>query len=555
MSNNKSIKKALLLAIIPMVLLASLAFSESKYFTIAKNLDILSELLREVDDNYVDDIKPAGMIRKGIDAMLASLDPYTNYISEAQVETYKIKKSGAAGNIGVELAKRDKFVMITAVEENLAAHKAQLLPGDIITAIDGKSTSERSVEEVKQVLTGMPGSEVKLSIKRIGEAAERNVKVIRDKGETTSVPYFGMVGENTAYIKLRTFLTRNCSGEVKEALNTLREDNDVQSVILDLRHNGGGLLAEAINMVNIFVPKDLTIVTTQGKMEEWNNKKFITKQDPIAPDLPLAILVDGRSASASEIVSGSIQDLDRGVIIGTQSFGKGLVQQHRSIGYNSQLKLTVSKYFIPSGRCVQAIDYSGRYHDGGVVEVPDSLKKAFKTTNGRTVYDGSGVAPDVVVEKPESTGVVKSVKDKHLLLDYAVAYNQKHDSIAAPEAFNLTDKDFDDFVKFVANKEYDYDTETETAMNELRESLEKEKYNGAVTSGLTQLESKLKTEKARDLTKNKAQIMRLLRGQIVKYRYFQKGYIQSELEHDEDVLKALELFANPDEYKKILAGG
>ncbi|HRI27615.1 MAG TPA: S41 family peptidase [Chitinophagales bacterium] len=542
-------------ALIALLGTATLSYSfwdnGSKYFEIAKNMSLYADLYRTLDENYVDKIEPAGLMRKGIDSMLKTLDPYTNYITEAQIEGFRMQRTGAAGNIGAELLLRDNYVYLAAISQNQAAFKAGLMAGDKIVAINGTSAQNRTIEEVQQILQGQPGSEVKITYLRPGAAEEKTVSVIRDKEEGNSVPHFDMVDANTAYIKHTTF-TQNCSGEVAQALKELQSKNEVKNLILDLRQNGGGLLTESINMVNLFVPSGQLVVKTAGKTEEWR-KDYKTQSEPIAPGLPLVILIDERSASASEIVSGTIQDLDRGVIVGKQSFGKGLVQQTKDIGYNAKLKLTVSKYYIPSGRCVQAIDYSGKYFDGKS-NLPDSLRKAFKTRNGRTVYDGSGVAPDVTVDKPELSNITKSLQENFLIFDYATLYRQKHDSIAPPTKFVFTDADFADFVQFISDKQYEYTTESEKLLAELLKSVKEEKYSDKVAEVISRLKTKIKEEKQKDLQKFKPEITELLKLEIISRYYYQKGKVQATLNNDENIKKALALFKNPAEYEKILKG-
>lgn len=533
-------------------LLFSYSFLDNgKYFEIAKNLELYADLYRELDESYVDEINPAGLMRKGIDSMLKTLDPYTNYITEAQIEGFRMQRTGASGSIGVDLLLRNDYVYLSDVYENQPAQKAGLMAGDKISAINGASAKDRTIEEVQQILQGQPGSELKITYLRPGESAEQTVTVLRNKEEGNSVPHFSMLNKNTGYIKMKSF-TQNCTAEVAEALEKLQKDNEVKNLVLDLRHNGGGLLTEAINMVNLFVPKGQVVVSTSGKTEEWQ-KEYKTPSEPLAPYLPLVILIDEKSASASEIVSGTIQDLDRGVIIGVKSFGKGLVQQTKDIGYNAKLKLTVSKYFIPSGRCVQAIDYSGRYLDG-ISTVPDSLRKTFKTRNGRTVYDGSGVTPDVEVQQPKYANITQSLLDNYLIFDYATQYRQQHDSIAPPTEFDLTDADFDSFVKFLADKNYEYTTESEKNLKQLLESVKEENYSNAVEVVITKLQNTIKEEKQKDLRKYKNEITELLKLEIISRYYFQKGEIQATLNDDDNIKKALALFANAAEYEKILKG-
>lgn len=539
-----------------LTLLLALAFSSyaflsnSRYFDIAKNLDIYAKIYKELDNSYVDDIEPAQLMREGVNGMLKSLDPYTNYITEGQIEGYKLKRTAAAADIGVDLLKRDKFVYIKEVFEDLPAHQAGIMAGDRIVAIDGTSAEDRSVADVKHVLQGQPASEVALTIVRGEKEQQEIIKVKRSKAKAKSVPYFGMIDKHTGYVKLKSFTPR-CSNEVVEAIKTLQKDNELKSLIFDLRHNGGGLLNEAINMVNIFVPKDELVVSTTGKTEDWK-KEYKTRGTPIVPDMPLTVLVDERSASASEIVSGTMQDLDRGVVIGTRSFGKGLVQQTKKLPYNAQFKLTVAKYYTPSGRCVQAINYSGRYQDGETNTVPDSLRTAFTSRNGRTFYDGSGVDPDVLMEKPKYGQITQSLLKNHLIFDYATSYRLANEKIAPATAFTLTDGAFDQFVKFLEDKEYDYKTKSEEVLEKLAESAKEEKYKATIADNVTKLKETIQKEKKQDVYRFKDEIKKLLEAEIISRYYYQEGKVKASLDKDENVAKALELFANEKEYHKIL---
>ena len=551
---NKKIKSTYIFLALFFFSIIFYAFSaDNRLFEISKNIQLYTKLYSEVNKYYVDEVEPAGLMRKGIDGMLSSLDPFTNYITEAQIEGYKLDQNSAAANIGVELKMRDDYVMIAEIIEDQPAHKAGLMVGDLIINIDGDDIKGRSIDEVNRVLTGQPNSEVRLKIKRDGKVLPEIITANRDKDQSKAVPYYGMLDENTGYIKLKTFLKRGCTKEVIDAYNDLKKENDLKTLVFDLRFNGGGLLDEAIQMVNVFVEKDQLVVSTKGKTEAWK-KEYKTRENPIDTDIPIAVLVNDRSASASEIFAGSMQDLDRGVVLGQLSYGKGLVQQTKDIGYNSKLKLTVAKYYTPSGRCVQAINYSDRYKNSdGVSKMPDSLRTAFKTKNGRTIYDGSGVEPDILIEKPEVPNVVKSLLDNHLILDYATQYRLKNDSIAKTQDFELTDKDFEDFAKFVSTKKYDYDTKTENIVEQLKESAEKEKYSEAISSTLTALQTKISAEKAQDLQKHKKMILRLLEKEIVTRYYYQTGEVEIGLDQDDEVAQAISILEKQDKYHEILA--
>jgi len=519
----------------------------SNYFALLKNINLFADLYREVNRSYVDNVEPAQLMRTGIDSMLKSLDPYTNYITESQIENARLQQDESNADIGVELNKMGDYVVVQDVYEDLPAYKAGIKQGDKIIAVNGMPAKGRAIDDVKQILRGQPNSEVKITVLRNG--AEQILSAQRDRAEPKSVPYSGMLDDGkTGYVKLNIF-TQGCAMEVQKAIVSL-QDKGMTQLIFDLRHNGGGLLKEAIDIVNLFVPKDQLVVSTKGRDEEWN-KEYKTLKDALVPDLPVAVLIDGRSASASEIVSGTIQDLDRGIVIGQRSFGKGLVQQTKQIGYNAQLKLTVAKYYTPSGRCVQAIDYYGTYKDGATA-VPDSLRKTFKTRNGRPVYDGSGVEPDVAIDKKADVNVVKTLQDNLLLFDYATHYYHKNPQIAAAKAFEFGDTDFEDFVRFLGDKNYKYDTQTESTLEKIRKAAEREKYEQAISGSLSQLDSRIKQEKQKDLYRHKDELKRLLKQEIIGRYYFQKGRVEAGLKTDPNVQKSLAIFADKAEYAKVL---
>lgn len=528
------------------------AFSDNNpYFAIVKNMEIYENIYREINENYVDNIEPAGLMRTGINAMLKTLDPYTNYITEAQIETFKMQRNGAAGDIGVELIKNENNIVIGEIYHNLAAYKAKLLPGDVIKSINGKVTANRTIEEVRQALQGQPDTEVKLVIERPNKG-ELSFSVTRDKEEAKSIPYYGMIDKNTGYIKLKSF-SQNCSKEVGDALKDMKNKNDLKSLIFDLRENPGGLLSEAVGMVNLFVKKGELVVFTKGKTEDAN-KEYKTLSEPIDTEIPVIVLINGMSASASEIVSGTLQDLDRGVILGTRSYGKGLVQQTKEIAHNSMLKLTVSKYYLNSGRCIQAIDYSGRYKDGSV-KVPDSLRKEFKTKNGRKVLDGSGVDPDYELISNHTPSIISALQKNNLFFNFATQYHQQHEKIDSAELFKINDSDFNNFVQYLKDKKYDYTTQSEEVVKKIRQSAEKEKYSAAISGNLSSIEQKINLEKQVELTKFKEEVKQILRHEIASRYYYQRGKVVTSLDDDEYIKKALYLFSNTDEYNKLLKLG
>ncbi|MEZ4887772.1 MAG: S41 family peptidase [Chitinophagales bacterium] len=555
-SNQKSILTLFLITVIAFTSYSFLG-GGSRYFAITKNMDLYGKLYRELNNTYVDDVEPSKLMRTGIDAMLESLDPYTNYISEAQIETYRMQQNSAAGTIGAELMQYGDDVVIEEIIEDMGAQAAGLMAGDVILEVNGKSAEGRSLAEITQVLEGQTDTDVRISVRRMGQATPIDATITRSKEVVTSVPYHGLLEDGIAYVKLSTFLKHGCTNEVIEAIQDVEKEygKELKGLVFDLRWNGGGLLNEAIKMVNIFVESGKIVVSTKGKIESWD-KEYKTETSTHYKNLPLTVLVNGRSASASEILAGAIQDLDRGVIVGQRSFGKGLVQQSKKmnitgIGNDAQIKLTVAKYYLPSGRCVQALDYSGRYRDG-TITVPDSLRTKFTTENGRTVYDGSGVEPDLATDAPKYSNITESLKKKHLIFDYATKYRLKYDSIAPPKDYVFTDADFEGFVQFLKDKNYNYKTNSEKVLEKLRHSAEQEKYFTAIEESLNSLESKISKEKAQDLYKFKDELKGLLQNEIVKRYYFQNGSVKANLEKDIEVKKAIEVLKNTDHYKEIL---
>ncbi|TAE90170.1 MAG: S41 family peptidase, partial [Bacteroidetes bacterium] len=390
--------------------------ASTNYFEISKNLDIFATLFREVNTYYVDDVDAGKLMKKAIDEMLESLDPYTNYISEAEAEDFRFQMTGQYGGIGSLVGTKGDYIVITDPYEGYPAQKSDLRAGDVLLEIEGKSTKGKSTSDISKLLKGQPGTQVKLLIKREGEGELLKV-VTREEIQLKNVPYYGMVSDNTGYIRLASF-TQNAGKEVHDAMVELKKNAALKHVILDVRGNPGGLLHESINIVNVFIPTGQEVVSTKGKVQEWD-KSYKSLNQPVDVEIPLVVLTNRGSASASEIVSGSIQDLDRGVVIGQKTFGKGLVQSTRPLTYNSQLKVTTAKYYTPSGRCIQALDYSHRNPDGSVGNVPDSLKKVFKTKGGRKVLDGGGVDPDIATKQNNYSKITESLLTNYLIFDYA----------------------------------------------------------------------------------------------------------------------------------------
>ena len=449
---NFSIKKIGIVAVGATVLFASYAFG-NRYFQISKNLDILAAVYREVNVSYVDEQDPSKLMRNLIDGMLKTLDPYTNYFSQSQVETARMEQTGKFGGIGVKVEIQDGIAVITHVEKSLPAYESNLKPGDRIIEIDGTATKGKTKEDVERFLRGQPNSTMSIKVEKViaeEQYETQTLSLSRIEMQETNVPYFGMITESTGVVRLKIF-NESAARDVKNAFDSLKRSNPaMKNLILDLRGNPGGLLQEAVKIVNIFIDRNQLVVSTKGKVLEWNTS-FKTLDAPTDTKIPIAVITDNMSASASEIVSGSLQDLDRGIVVGQKTYGKGLVQITKNLSYNTVLKVTTAKYYIPSGRCIQAINYAEKNTDGSVKRIPDSLKTAFKTKAGRTVYDGGGIDPDVVIPKKEISKIAQQLEAKHLLFDYATLFALQHKSIASPKDFKLSDADFSAFLQFIQN--------------------------------------------------------------------------------------------------------
>tara|TARA_B100000674_G_scaffold57015_1_gene39715 strand:- start:21178 stop:22839 length:1662 start_codon:yes stop_codon:yes gene_type:complete len=540
-------KKIATIVVIMLSFIQVKAQSDS-YFETSKNLEIFTDLYKELDMLYVDDINSGDLMKTAINEMLSSLDPYTTYIPESDIEDYRFMTTGQYGGIGAMITKRKNFVYISEPYEGFPAQKAGLMAGDKLLEINGKSAENKTTEEISSILKGQPNTEVSILIERNGKSFVK--KFNREKITVKSIPYHGILDYGVGYIKLRSF-TRNCANEVKNALLNLKSQQDLKGIILDLRSNGGGLLNESIDIVNLFVDKGEEIVTTKGKIKDWT-KKYKSTKSPIDNKTPLVILINSTSASASEIVSGSIQDLDRGIVIGRKSFGKGLVQQTRKLPYNSQLKVTVAKYYIPSGRCIQALDYSNRNEDGSVGKVPDSLISTFKTRNGREVKDGGGINPDVVVNSDDVSDITISLMNKRLIFDFATDFRYKNESINTVEKFEITDEIYSDFISFLLDKDYEYSTATEDALGIFKEITEEEGTFELLETELSILLEKVKSNKNYDLINNKEEVKKYLAEEIISRYYFQEGRIKERLKYDKDIEEALRLLENLQEYYSIL---
>ena len=537
------------------IAIGTMSFADN-YFEISKNLDVFSALYKEVNTYYVDDVEPSKLMRTCIDGMLKTLDPFTNYFSGSQIENAKIHQGGKFGGIGVETEIMNGYPVVISVTQNQPADKGGMQAGDIIKGIDGENTQNRKKDEVEKFLVGQPKSTVSLQVERkvsLTEIKTLYLTLTREEIQETSVPFYGMITPEVGCIKLKIF-NEGAGKDVKEAFDSLKKANpNMKGIILDLRGNPGGLLNEAVNIVNVFEGKDKLVVTTKGKVDEWNNT-FKTLNDPSDTKIPLVLITNSMSASASEIVSGTMQDYDRGVVIGQRTYGKGLVQVTKPLSYNTMLKVTTAKYYIPTGRCIQALLYAEKNADGSVKRIPDSLKVAFKTLNsGRTVYDGGGVDPDVKLAKPEHSKIAETLYTKNYIFDFASAYKMAHDTITDAAKFKLTEKDFNDFVAYVKSKDCTYKTESEEKLDALKEAATEEKYFDAVKTQYEAIKQKLNHDKEQDLIKNKEEIITVLENEIAGRYYYAYGKVKKSYQNDPEVAKAIELITNPTQYSEILS--
>lgn len=520
-----------------------------KFFQIAKNLDLFASIYKEINTYYVDDVNPNRLIKTGIDAMLESLDPYTVYIPEDDIEDFRTMTTGEYGGIGASTEFLEEHHTIIMLQEGYPAHKAGLQIGDQITFINGIKVEPRENFDLGKLLKGQSKTTFGITVNRYGSAEPLTFQVDREKITIDNVYYSGMVNETIGLIKLTEFTT-HAGDEVKKAVIKLKKEG-ATSIILDLRDNPGGLLHEAVNISNIFLPKGKKVVDTKGKISDLN-RTYKTLDDPVDTEIPLAILTNGGSASASEIVAGVIQDFDRGVLIGEKTFGKGLVQSTRPLSYNAQLKVTTAKYYIPSGRCIQALDYAHRNLDGSVNKLPDSLKVAYATNNGRTVYDGDGLDPDIVVEIEDYPSIALVLSSKGYLFQYATLYHYKHQEIPAARDFKLTEAEYEEFLDWIQKKEFSYETSVDKAYRQLLAAAKRDKTYTTLEDQLGSLEDKIKSLKEKDLVKFKSDIKSLLEQEIITRYYLQRGLIEVTFPDDPDIQKAIEVLNDPEQYKKIL---
>ncbi len=521
------------------------------YFEIGKNLEIFNELYKELNVYYVDETNPGELMTTGIDAMLESLDPYTQYIAESDMEDYRFMTTGQYGGIGAMIRKKGDYVMISEPYEGSPAMKNDVRAGDAILEVDGHNTKGMDTEQVSKLLKGQAGTKVKVVTSR-NNSAPTTHEIDREEIKIPDVPYKGFIDEanKIGYFKLNSF-TQTAGQEVRNAVKDLK-DQGAQKLVFDLRGNGGGLLREAVNIVNLFVPKGETVVETRGKIADWD-KSYKTLSEPLDATIPIVLLVDTGSASASEIVTGALQDLDRAVVIGHRTYGKGLVQQTRDLFYNSKLKVTVAKYYIPSGRCIQKVDYAHHDITGHAIIKADSLIKNFKTRNGRPVIDGRGITPDILVNEPDLPKVVGGMYTADIFFDFANQYRWTHDTIAAPDKFVVTEALYNEFMGYVKGKQFDYQTESMDVFKKLEAAAKKERYYDHAKNAFDVMKADLSPDRTEDLKLFRKDIEDVLKSELVSRYYFQSGRAKAMLASDPFVLKAIEVL-NGTSYVGILNG-
>jgi len=528
--------------------ISATTINNDRLYEISKNIEIFVNVYKELNANYVDDLDPSELMRTGIDAMVNSLDPYTNYISESQVASYRINTEGKYQGIGAIVKKVDDYVTIIEPYQGSPVIAAGLMAGDQIIEIQGKSTKGKSTEEMTQIVRGVPGTSINMTINRPTENKQFKVDLERAEVSVPNVPYAGIIGEDIAYVVLTTF-TANASKNIRDQLLKLKADNpNLKGVILDLRNNGGGLLREAINVSNLFIPKNLEIVSVRSKVKE-RDVSYKTMAEPTFEDIPLVVMINKKSASASEIVSGVIQDLDRGVLMGQRSFGKGLVQNTKDIGYNNRVKLTTSKYYIPSGRCIQAVEYD----EGEPVDIPNEKRAKFKTSVGRTVLDGGGVSPDIYLENNGVPEIVNQLEKKNMFFKYINTINDKYSS-ESEEPVEVSFSDYLDFVNFVKKSDFEYKSKNTELFEKIKKNLKTDQQLSLV-SEVEAIENKINQEQDLALEIHKQLILNTIEEKISARQHFQKGKFFQKLKNDTEIVEAIDLLHSSSEYNQIIRKG
>lgn len=543
---------SLLLVAVTGILILSVGFmnvSNKRDFELAKNMDIFFSLIREVSLFYVDDTNPQKLIENAISGVMEGLDPFTTFIPETEKDNYATMTTGRYGGIGALIRQVGDHVIIADPYENFPAQKAGLRAGDIITSIDGKSTRGQHVSQVSDMLKGQPKSVIRITVQRSGESDQITMQIIREEVKIDNVAWYGKIAGDIGYIQFNGF-TENAHQEVRNALNDLKNNHGISKLILDVRGNPGGLLIEAVNVTNLFVEKGQDIVSTKGKVEQWDHT-YRARNKPIDPEIPIVVLVGSSSASAAEIVAGAIQDLDRGIIIGQRTFGKGLIQTTRQLSYDSQLKITTAKYYTPSGRCIQSLDFS---NDKGFISIHDSLINEFSTKNGRKVFDGGGIRPDIQVVEEKASPLLINLYSRNFIFDFATEFASKYPSIPPIQDFGIDDRQYSEFMEFLESKNFEFQTLTETHLAQLIKTAREEQYYESSRSAFDALEKKIAHDKDKDLENHRDEIKLLLREEIASRYYYQKGRIEASLQGDPNLEKAIEVLNDMSLYNSILKG-
>ena len=547
---HKKFKKWILWGALLLVAGGSFAAASQPDFLIGKNIQILFNMFRDVSLFYVDSVDADRLLENAAAGMVSELDPYTELIPEEEMADFEIQATGKYAGIGAIIRKSGDYVLIAQPYENFPADKAGLVIGDKIVAIDGESIKAYDATKVSSMLKGTPGTSVKLTVEKLLTGEQVDVEIKRERIVISGVPYYGVIDGDVGYI-LHNDFSEDCSQDLLAAFEALKKEG-ITSLIIDLRGNGGGILQEAVKILSMFVPKGTMVVSMKGRSED-SNATFVTKTDPVDTEIPIVVLVNSMTASAAEIVSGALQDLDRAVLVGQRTFGKGLVQVTRPLGYNAYLKVTTAKYYIPSGRCVQAIDYKNRNEDGSVGTIPDSLTKVFHTAAGREVRDGGGVMPDTVVKQEKLPNILFYLVRDNLIFNYATQYCLKHPQIASAEEFEVTDADYAEFKEMVKKADFKYDQQSESILKTLKEAAEFEGYMEDAAEEFAALEKKLNHNLDRDLDYFSTDIKRMIADEIVKRFYYQKGSIIQQLKDDNELKAALAILNDTAKYRRILS--
>ncbi|MDF1560274.1 MAG: S41 family peptidase [Bacteroidales bacterium] len=547
-------KRILLILVMALAAMLALGFlmggQESKDFRLTRNLDIYISLFRELNAFYVDEIDPEKLVTRSITAMLSTLDPYSVYYPEEEREDLDFLTTGKYGGFGSLIRKSGDYIVVTNVYRGFPADKNGIRPGDMMLSIDGTSLKGVSSEEASDMLKGEPGTEAEITFRRKGEEFTKTIK--REKISISAVPYYGMIDDNTGYIRFTNF-TQNCIAEVRGAVTDLKDNLGASDLILDLRGNPGGLVNEAVEIVNLFVKPGQEVVSTRGRAKQYD-AVFRTSRTPVAPDMPVVVLINRGSASASEIVAGALQDLDRGIIVGERSYGKGLVQVARPLSYKAQLKVTTAKYYIPSGRCIQAVDFSHRNEDGSVGQIPDSLIKTFTTRNGRPVKDGGGIIPDIRVESDIFSRFTSELYVQNMVFDFATEYYWSHPQPSSPDSLKVTDSDLERFEQFLRDRNFSYSTGSELMLEELASAAREENLYDANSNEIEKLKAGLSHSLDRDMTVQKSDIIELLESELAGRYFYDAGSVRYSLKRDRQVQTALEIAGDRMRYNNLLKG-